>query len=114
MKIDIKNKWLQALRSGEYRKARYILKRHYSTQPRHCCLGVLCEVIKDEYPPATNLIAPHATHGHGKATLSKMGMLDLGTREYCDIPHPVMTRLARMNDGGAPFTKIADYIEKHL
>ena len=44
---DIKEKWLKALRSGEYKKGRLYLKEaNQEGDIRYCCLGVLCEVMK--------------------------------------------------------------------
>jgi len=38
--LDIKEKWLEALRGGEYKKG----KHHLLNNNEYCCLGVLCEV----------------------------------------------------------------------
>lgn len=40
MNADVKREWTDALRSGEYQKARGYLR----TNEGYCCLGVLCEV----------------------------------------------------------------------
>lgn len=45
MKPEVKEKWIAALRSGEYRQARGVLN---DGQGGYCCLGVLCEVAKQE------------------------------------------------------------------
>jgi hypothetical protein len=44
MKKEIAEKWVQALRSGEYRQGRGVLCDIYDGKRRFCCLGVLCEV----------------------------------------------------------------------
>ncbi len=44
MNKEIKARWVEALRSGNYEQGRYNL-RH---QNQFCCLGVLCDVVKDE------------------------------------------------------------------
>lgn len=41
---ELKAKWLAALRSGEYKQGRYCL----STDNGFCCLGVLCDIVKDD------------------------------------------------------------------
>jgi len=42
---DIKRRWVEALRSGQYRQTREQLVDHNNTLgPRYCCLGVLCEI----------------------------------------------------------------------
>jgi len=45
MNSEVKAKWLQALRSGEYRQARDTLR---SPNNGYCCLGVLCDVYNKE------------------------------------------------------------------
>jgi hypothetical protein len=40
MKKEIKKRWVDALRSGEFRQGRRYLKR----DGKYCCLGVLCEI----------------------------------------------------------------------
>jgi len=113
MKPKIKTKWLAALRSGEYRKSTRVLKRHYSTKPGHCCLGVLCEIIKDDFPRAAELIAPSNVYGTA-AKPSVNATLDHETLEYVEMGLDRMKKLATMNDNGKRFSRIADYIEKHL
>jgi hypothetical protein len=42
MKADIKNAWLEALRSGEYAQTEGEL---HNVDAGYCCLGVLCDVL---------------------------------------------------------------------
>lgn len=44
MDKEIKARWVEALRSGNYEQGRYNLRR----RDQFCCLGVLCDVVKDE------------------------------------------------------------------
>jgi len=44
MKQEIKKRWVAALRSGEYRQGKIQLKK----ENKFCCLGVLCDIVKDE------------------------------------------------------------------
>ena len=47
MKRELLNKWIDALRSGEYEQGNGVLCLESATEPEklfHCCLGVLCEV----------------------------------------------------------------------
>lgn len=41
-------KWTDALRSGKYKQGIGALKRVEDGEICHCCLGVACEVFKDE------------------------------------------------------------------
>lgn len=50
LRPEVKRKWLEALRSGEYKQGRSYL--HYqqagSGEERFCCLGVLCDLAVRE------------------------------------------------------------------
>ena len=51
MNKEQKDKWLVALRSGEYKQTRNVLIRDEKDGSRsYCCLGVLDEITKDENP----------------------------------------------------------------
>ena len=41
---ELKAKWLAALRSDEYKQGKYCL----NIEGEFCCLGVLCDIAKDE------------------------------------------------------------------
>jgi hypothetical protein len=48
MKPEIKQRWVEALRSGQYRQGTGALRAH----GHYCCLGVLCDLaIQDEVLP---------------------------------------------------------------
>ncbi len=44
MNKEIKDKWLEALRSGDYQKTKHALKQ----DDKFCCLGVLCDLYRKE------------------------------------------------------------------
>jgi hypothetical protein len=44
MNKEVKEKWLAALRSGEYKQGRHALKQDNN----FCCLGVLCDIYSKE------------------------------------------------------------------
>lgn len=44
MNKKYKEKWIDALESGEYKQIKGRLRSSYG----YCCLGVLCDVVKDE------------------------------------------------------------------
>ena len=46
MKKEIAEKWVQALRSGEYKQGSYVL--HNTSNNNYCCLGVLCDIYQKE------------------------------------------------------------------
>lgn len=54
MNAEVKEKWLAALRSGEYKPAVAFMRHSDTTganpyQHRFCCLGVLCDLYAKEH-----------------------------------------------------------------
>lgn len=110
MDPEIKRKWVEALRSGEYVQGQAKLKR----DGMHCCLGVLCEVAN---PPGWD-----STLG---CIREKGVMLGQEEDDFWTLP-PATAALLRVNDdqqqklmdmndhAGATFEQIADFIEKNL
>lgn len=104
MKAAIRNKWVKALRSGEYVQG----KGHYvSTGKKYdafCCLGVLADIQE-----ATWEMNSHS------------GGYEIDGANYLGdalVPNgpgwDEQSRLAHMNDGGDSFKRIANYIERHF
>lgn len=49
MNPDVKAKWIAALRSGNYKQAKHRLRiEHTDGSASYCCLGVLCELYRQE------------------------------------------------------------------
>jgi hypothetical protein len=46
MKKEIAEKWVQALRSGDYKQGSDVL--HNTSNNTYCCLGVLCDIYQQE------------------------------------------------------------------
>ena len=56
MDQTIKNKWVEALRSGTYKQA----KNRLRTSKGFCCLGVLCDVVDStKWAEGNPFFAPH-------------------------------------------------------
>ena len=104
-------RWLEALRSGEYRQTRGYLH----TANGFCCLGVGCQLFKPDDIEAVE------AEGYGVQTfkydqniaagpnfvVEALGLYgDLGNRNDGIGPS-----LAGLNDDGIPFDEIADVIE---
>ncbi len=53
MKQEITNRWCKALRSGKYQQGKEKLK---SDDGKFCCLGVLCEVYKEDHPDVSDIV----------------------------------------------------------
>ncbi len=118
MNQEIKEKWLEALRSGDYEQGKYCL----SSEGKYCCLGVLCDIaIKEGVTIKTETKPQDADEDPRKYKLFD------GQKSY--LPGSVMNwaglesqdptiednDLSEHNDDyEKDFKKIADLIEKHL
>jgi hypothetical protein len=114
-KIDLMKRWIAALRSGEYKQG----KGQLIKDGRYCCLGVLCDVVKDEMGlkiDEPNVYLPN------KNSFTSMLPYEL-SNEFCLEERVNGTSfqsiLAGMNDGeddkpARRFKTIANYIEKNI
>lgn len=125
MDKELLNKWLTALRSGEYKQTKYKLKE---TNPDeglgHCCLGVLCEVIDPtkfnsdgfyNFPTQLEdaIIPPEFADNIGLGFQVEFLERDRGVEEgYSTKNISIIEVLATMNDdGNKSFEEIANYLE---
>ena len=125
LRQTIRKEWVAALRSGKYTQTRGRLRRvtpgtmalkcGFSTEPPgHCCLGVLCEVLKEHGMGDWNTMANY--EGEFLDELSSrsfsVGALNPSLRKSLGLPIDAMDYLMQMNDVYAvAFPAIADYIE---
>lgn len=101
MNSEVKQKWIDALRSEEYEQGTKLL--HYSN--KFCCLGVLCDI--------SNLSKwKNALNGESYYYMHDNTYLPEEVMVYADISFDMTEELARMNDTGYTFNQIADYIEE--
>lgn len=133
MDAQLKERWVEALRSGEYHQAEGML--HDEADGGYCCLGVLCKVIGAEF--GTGVIVReddeggmrYDTYDHvpvlNDRVLSRNDDEELSASFCKEIGIPDQSVLVQLNDGkgnlgapdyvpGKPFSDIADYIEKNL
>lgn len=89
-----KEQWLNALRSGNYKQGKECLV-HGEKEKVHCCLGVIRDEFKFNYPDNCAYLCIYD---------DKTDFLPLGVQET----------LAAMNDDGKSFNKIADYVEQNI
>jgi len=106
MNPEIKRVWVRALRSGRYKRAEGALRIDFQGEPHFCCLGVLCDLgeKKDWRERGDGT----ASYGSASSYLPKV------VERLAAVPPKVQRRLATMNDEGATFAEIADYIEENL
>lgn len=115
MNPEIKTKWVDALRSGEYQQTHGDLR----DSDGFCCLGVLSDlavndgVVKWHADMIRDPKTGHLVAGllHGK--VGDWAGLECGDPEVTDRMGMPMT-LSILNDNGEPFTVIADIIEEQL
>ena len=113
MKQHIKTKWLEALRSGEYKQG----QEHLRSDAGYCGLGVLCDVHAKENGGEWEGIS-----GDRYRYLQATAVLPSEVIEWASLDnvlpkvtyHEVETPLSILNDSGMPFSEIADYIEASL
>jgi hypothetical protein len=107
MDLELKEKWVGALRGGDYKQG----SKRLRISDEFCCLGVLCDLID---PNGWDIAVEE-----GRLTIYYWGT---GERSSALIPPSVLSEigldstfalhLAHTNDFGATFNHIADVIEE--
>ncbi len=105
MNQEVKNRWIEALRSGEYKQGMAKLR---TIDDRFCCLGVLCDISN-----ISTWINNGIFHSYAYGGLA-FEILPIIVGEWADLDEGSQQILMRLNDSGKSFIEIADYIEKNL
>lgn len=113
MTPEMKSKWIAALRSGKFKQTKGLLK----DSDGYCCLGVLASINGNE-PNTEGEVEgcwddPEGFPRSG-AWKDADGMLPHPLAEQFGISPGWMDYFAGLNDGGAPFSAIADELESML
>lgn len=131
MNLEIKEKWIAALRSGDFTQGRGNLARiNTDKDNEYCCLGVLCELHVQEDPSALEVnmdtVGDDGVRYEVKSYNQMSLVLPEATRRWADIDNGnpdtgILYRdrynqldtyhLAPLNDSGLTFDQIADVIE---
>jgi hypothetical protein len=113
MNAELKAKWVEALRSGNYSQGHGLLKRREDDNTaKHCCLGVLCELIDPtKFTPRTN---ESRTYEYGLHGFSSDITLPPSVQCMTGLDEETCQTLANMNDTGNTFQDIAAYIQQQL
>lgn len=113
MKTELKNKWVAALRSGNYIQGRNVLVSSGREGDYFCCLGVLCEVM--QYPREGNQytrLPPESLPEHEEimnVVLNDWALDEVG------LTNDAQTDLTILNDNEEwNFEQIAEWIEENL
>lgn len=135
MNQEVKAKWLEALRSGNYVQGREELRpRHYSGGYAYCCLGVLCDVYQKETGKgewreigcgswdssfdATEEGAPVTDKSWSSLPQAVVKWAGFYTNDPT-VPNPKgngkdRITLANLNDAGTSFEELAEIIEREF
>ena len=129
MKKEIAKRWIKALRSGKYKQGQSFLKQYDTkNQPRHCCLGVLCELYNDSMKKNHKKTLTTKTFDDGLFSNGcvkfggKEDFLPISVRKWAGMKskdgkldnHLFYNSLADMNDFGKTFKTISNTIEKNI
>jgi hypothetical protein len=110
MKPEIKQKWVEALRSGDYKQTKGMLRRTTPEQS-YCCLGVLTDLYIKENNGNWNNYAGKTSLTHSVKEWAGLKVNDPTlTRNHGNIISCIIA-----NDKcGYGFNKIADLVEENL
>ena len=110
MNPQIKEDWVEALRSGEYEQTQGVLDQ----DDRQCCLGVLCDIL--DVPFVMGIEPKGRFRLYGETGVeSESGHLPASVLKRTGITPTQVDRLVDLNDKyKATFDEIADYIEATL
>lgn len=132
LRPEHKAKWLTALRSGKYEQGHLVLR---NDRNGYCCLGVLCDVLKDEVGGYWELdgnrytfVVPGNGFNREDAGLSDaimkltgmeyLGQFNASTKKAMNASWTVPAShysLSDLNDNSSmTFAEIADVIEKYF
>ena len=106
MNKEVKEKWLKALRSGEYKQA----SGQLTIDGNFCCLGVLCDIHSKEFK----------IKWHEGVYLGASGVLPDSVMNWAGLTNDIVpyegkySSLMMANDRGYSFEEIANIIENQL
>jgi hypothetical protein len=115
MNQEIKHRWIEALRSGEYEQGQECLHNH--NENTFCCLGVLCDLHAKE--TNTNWVN-YPEEGYpsdylGYDVILPDEVIDWsGLEDHNPRVTPTLSIAAYNDQKGYSFDQLADLIEKHL
>ncbi len=109
-------RWIEALRSGEYTQAKQRLRKDDS----FCCLGVACDLYieetgkafwdEDYYGPVFK--SDLLDDSYEEAVLPEEVSEWLGLKNTTAYSNSAHTSASEINDGGATFNQIANFLEE--
>jgi hypothetical protein len=115
MKNNVARRWVNALRSGKYKKTTGVLKRSNGS---YCALGVLCDLYKKEGKP----LGEKPSKDPKDYFSTRMDVVSFGGEveappikvlKWAGLGGREADEIAAMNDLGKSFKRIAAYVEKN-
>ncbi len=107
MKADLRERWIEALNSGEYKQGKKGLRLANGS---YCCLGVLCDISGlGEWDEGTSYW-DYTVPGVGASA----GMPHHNVLRVLGLDGEVAAILANSNDNGSTFAEIAAEIEARV
>ena len=113
MRVEIKQMWLDALRSGEYKQGKHVLHSGYDNS--FCCLGVLCDLHKKHSINKLNWIL--LTINYDFEYDGKLDTLPEIVINWAGLDNNkklILDKLINYNDRGYTFLEISEIIEAEL
>jgi hypothetical protein len=116
---EVIGRWVDALRSGEYSQGKGALCEFNKSNYSYCCLGVLCELAKQDGIVVKKEILYCNGYSEGYASYNgSSGTLPQDVITWAGLPsgNPITWAgfLTNLNDYGMSFTEIADVIEEEF
>ena len=110
MNADIKRRWVEALRSEQYRQGSGYLKMGDA----YCCLGVLCELHRQDFPDKEWQRKNENSSRFGYILRDAVNYPPEEVSNWVGLDPSVYDLLADANDSGADFPTIASLINEML
>lgn len=117
MNPEVRDKWIQALRSGKYQQGKSFLNVNDET---FCCLGVLCElafeegIVTKDFDKSFFLFSYSGFHEVLPSQVSRWAGFNDSENPNCN-PHYYSPTFTELNDDHQlTFEQIADIIEKNF
>ena len=124
MNKEFKARWVKALRSRKYKQGKDHLHKVEDGEHYYCCLGVLCEIVREEAGIRRRKIKSHYKYGTNPS--NKKELLPIEVSEYVgltgfqnanpEVKHPELgtSYLADFNDRNVGFRTLARLIDEQL
>jgi hypothetical protein len=108
MELELKNRWVAELRSGNYKQGQTVLR---TADNKFCCLGVFCDIVDPVAWREDRWNGQQCVYAHALQPASRSQFLSPETLDKYGMPDILHSMLQHLNDTGHSFVQIAEYIE---